>query len=422
MHTLNMYQSNAANAKNFWDGLQIEILNSSQKLSKDNIKTLIEENFVFSLLSRGCSQIELMTFQSLLHISDYGYVITVELSPLEKTISSDFEMNMLAIHKYIKNCLKDSIYAIGPLNENRISIIISSDTDQSGQNVMSNALSLGNALTKELSINLNIYASIGIGKLTSIFSVYTSYVESLSCLHYSSPGQSIHAMDLDYLRKNHHFDYEETEKYMLDAIRLRKVEAYDYFAMLMEWIHPFSDKAKRNRILEIIVLTAHAMHIDNANHMRFYNYLELADELKEYDGTRLIEWTYEKFISITGYVKPHNSIDYSNRIVQTTREYLENHYSKDISLEEVAAQVNISPQYFSKLIKKTTGFNFIDWLSTLRVKKAKELLSDPNLTVKEVCFMVGYKDPNYFSRIFKKRIGITPSEYIKHSSNLNNKN
>jgi two-component system response regulator YesN len=101
-----------------------------------------------------------------------------------------------------------------------------------------------------------------------------------------------------------------------------------------------------------------------------------------------------------------------------TKEFLESHYTDDISLENMAAHVNISPQYFSKLIKKTTGFNFIDWLSMLRIKKAKELLTNSNLSVKEVCFMVGYKDPNYFSRIFKKSIGITPSEYVKVNSNI----
>jgi two-component system response regulator YesN len=136
-------------------------------------------------------------------------------------------------------------------------------------------------------------------------------------------------------------------------------------------------------------------------------------ELMEISQDKLLEWAFQSFICITGYVKPQNSIDYSNRIVQATKEYLETHYAEDISLDYIAEQVNISPQYFSKLIKKSTGYNFIDWLSILRVKKAKELLTNSNFTVKEVCFMVGYKDPNYFSRIFKKRIGITPSEYIK---------
>jgi two-component system response regulator YesN len=141
----------------------------------------------------------------------------------------------------------------------------------------------------------------------------------------------------------------------------------------------------------------------------------------ELEGNELIEFAFQSFIYITSYVKPQTTIDYTNHIVKATREYLENHYADDISLEDMASQVNISPQYFSKLIKKTTGFNFIDWLSMLRVRKAKELLTDSSLTVKEVCFMVGYKDPNYFSRIFKKRIGITPSEYVKTSSYLNNK-
>jgi two-component system response regulator YesN len=189
----------------------------------------------------------------------------------------------------------------------------------------------------------------------------------------------------------------------------------------MDNIRSYNDETKRNKILEILVLSNHTMSLDSQEEVKFIDYTNIAKELMDLEGDALIESAYKNFISITSYVKPQSNIDYSNHIVKATKEYLENHYDQDISLEDVAEQVNISPQYFSKLIKKTTGYNFIDWLSMLRVKKAKELLTNSNLTVKEVCFMVGYKDPNYFSRIFKKRIGITPSEYIKTSSYFNNK-
>ena len=181
----------------------------------------------------------------------------------------------------------------------------------------------------------------------------------------------------------------------------------------MDQIRSYSDESRRNKILEILVLASHAMRLDDQNEFTLTDCTDIARELLAVSGDLLIEIAYKHFIFMTSFVKPQSNIDYSNQIVQVTQEYLENHYAEDISLEDVAEQVNISPQYFSKLIKKTTGFNFIDWLSMLRVKKAKELLTNSNLTVKEVCFMVGYKDPNYFSRIFKKRIGITPSEYVK---------
>ena len=70
-------------------------------------------------------------------------------------------------------------------------------------------------------------------------------------------------------------------------------------------------------------------------------------------GQQLIEWAFQQFLDITGQVKKRNTIDYSNKIVQATKEYLEAHYTEEISLEDVAEYVNIGPQYFSKLIKET---------------------------------------------------------------------
>jgi two-component system response regulator YesN len=73
--------------------------------------------------------------------------------------------------------------------------------------------------------------------------------------------------------------------------------------------------------------------------------------------------------------------------------------------------VDISPYYFSKLFKEETGENFIECLTNIRIEKAKQLLQNKEVSIKNICVETGYSDPNYFSRIFKKQVGITPTEY-----------
>ena len=75
---------------------------------------------------------------------------------------------------------------------------------------------------------------------------------------------------------------------------------------------------------------------------------------------------------------------------------------------------NIYPViYFSTLFKKETGQNFTDYLTELRINKAKELLSGDKVSVQDVAEMVGYSDLKYFSRLFKKTTGVSPSDYKK---------
>ncbi len=92
-------------------------------------------------------------------------------------------------------------------------------------------------------------------------------------------------------------------------------------------------------------------------------------------------------------------------------DYLERNYQRNISLEDTAERIQISPFYLSKLFKKSVGENFVNYLTAVRIRKAKEFLTDPHYTIKDVCYQVGYKDPNYFARVFKKTCGITPSQY-----------
>ena len=103
--------------------------------------------------------------------------------------------------------------------------------------------------------------------------------------------------------------------------------------------------------------------------------------------------------------------EYSNSVIERAKEYIEKNFKKDISLDEVSQEVDMSSYYFSKLFKEVSGYNFIEYVTNMRIDRAKELLSDGRLSMKEICMEVGYGDPNYFSRIFKKCVGVTPTEF-----------
>lgn len=101
-----------------------------------------------------------------------------------------------------------------------------------------------------------------------------------------------------------------------------------------------------------------------------------------------------------------------NRILaEQIREYIEKHYMEDICLQDVAAQFHYSDAYFCRFFKQNFDKNFIVYLSELRIEKAKELLADVTVNVKEIGQKVGYRDSSYFTKVFKRIVGVTPSEY-----------
>lgn len=100
-----------------------------------------------------------------------------------------------------------------------------------------------------------------------------------------------------------------------------------------------------------------------------------------------------------------------NAIVFSAKKFIIDNYNNDITLEDVAAHVFLSPVYFSRLFKQKAGENFIDFLLKTRMEKAKEILLKPEYKIYEICSMVGYKSTKYFYRLFKNYTGSTPTEY-----------
>lgn len=92
-------------------------------------------------------------------------------------------------------------------------------------------------------------------------------------------------------------------------------------------------------------------------------------------------------------------------------DYIEENYVKDISLSDVAGALRYSDPYFCKIFKDCFGKSFILYLTELRIEKSKELLVDLTVNVKDISEKVGFRDSNYYAKVFKRMEGMTPSEY-----------
>lgn len=100
-----------------------------------------------------------------------------------------------------------------------------------------------------------------------------------------------------------------------------------------------------------------------------------------------------------------------NHYVQEALQYLETHYEENFSLQDISIQLNIERSYLYRLFKASVGVSMKDYLLDLRISRACSLLSDTNLSISDIARSVGYDDPLYFSKLFKKKKRCAPSRY-----------
>jgi YesN/AraC family two-component response regulator len=99
--------------------------------------------------------------------------------------------------------------------------------------------------------------------------------------------------------------------------------------------------------------------------------------------------------------------------------YVAEHQAEPLSLNEAARALHVSTFYFCKMFKKSTGLTFTDYLSRVRVERAKTLLLDPNVRISEAAFAVGFGSLTHFNRCFRKLVGQSPSDYREGISRAN---
>lgn len=106
-----------------------------------------------------------------------------------------------------------------------------------------------------------------------------------------------------------------------------------------------------------------------------------------------------------------NENAFAGELVGRIKSYIQEHFAENLTLGVLSERFYVSPSYLSRLFKKKTGINFIDYLTLLRIGKAKEYLTRTSRKIYHISEMIGYENPRYFARLFKEETGLTPQEY-----------
>lgn len=380
---------------------------------------IMETGFVYSLILFDYNK-ELVNYKNLFDFKEEGgYIFTVEFVD-ERSDGAvgdklGISLQSMQFYPYFTDTVKSlSKCIVGPLMLNRIVVVVPSDpcTDEFGCRL--EAVSLAENLVQRLSEKMNCGIRIGIGKIYRRFDMLAaSYEESLKALRYLQGEGIMHFMDIMARTAEVGNEYPEYKEKLL----LAKVSAGDAgessnaFGCIFDWLtQEYKEQPLKikNKLLELIFLVQHMSWEYEPGSTTGGDLLE--EMLSISDLSELRFWCKNRIENVVNQVNSYRDTK-AGGLTKRAKEYIKANYSNAIMLEDVAREINISPQYLSKLFKEETGENFIDYLTGIRIRIAKNLLESDEMSIKEICYSIGYSDPNYFSRTFKKIVGSTPTEY-----------
>ena len=380
---------------------------------------IIESGAIYAILFQEESQGELERYNELLDInSEYGYMMVLEYgdsiegNDLSNAVGSSIKAQNFSytIREIIKQYF-ECVVGANMINKTIIFVPYKVSLMEYGERI--NIIERARQMLYELEERIEATFRLGIGNVKGSDHLVDSYREAVKAMK-NSKAKVIHFKDLA-INFNRGQSYPlEIEQGILGAIKLGKLqEAKEQSELYFDWIiknYKDCESDIKIKILELVLYSERKTFLSKGMAYGFTerrNYLEELMSIQ--DGIELKKWFIYKITEACNKVVAQRK-EHSNDCIERAKDYIKSYYYKDISLEEVSREVDISPYYFSKLFKEVTGENFIDYLTGLRIEMAKILLTKGK-TIKETGIEVGYSDPNYFSRIFKKSVGVTPTEF-----------
>ncbi len=402
-----------------------EEFNKLKKLFEQNIPVL-KEKFLYDLIYELYADNEdLLPRAELLGIDiSLFLLLVVEIDIDENAIISQYDRNLyqFGIINTFVDVFSDSFEVTDiPLNDRGVAFILEIKDNKGYLEQINNKCDyLQELLTNCFGITVTIAVSTEGREIMQLPERYNQCVEALERKFYIGDNTVIYHEDIKGFFK--YADYaplEKHQKLLLEGIKTgngamvsQKIEdIFEYINSIenidMNYLKNYCWNIITyvNNIRLSVAQASNDRNVEGINILSVHNIINGSQKVEE-----LKELVIEVCRGITTKINNYNNTSIK-LVLRKAVTYIQKHYNDQITLNLVAEHVYVSTSYLSRMFKKELGVNFIDYLNGLRVEKAKELLIDPRYKTYEVAEKVGISDAHYFSRLFKKYEGISPTEF-----------
>jgi two-component system, response regulator YesN len=347
---------------------------------------------------------------SILAIDDYG---SIKDNYKEK----DKQLLNFAVTKVIDEIIQAKTKGISfCMDENEFVFIFNCKVEELG-----GFSKIFESIASELGRLLEVSVSIGISRtISNILEIPSAFKESMNALQYkfyTGRNSILNITDInENINKTGYEDIYETETKIVDMIKLGNI--MEVQKVTVEMFKPLKVTNKyrieyvQNVCSEIILIVSRAMYESGENLDDITgNKVKILDAIRSMENIfRLESYMEDILCQIAKYFSKKHTRK-NNKVVSDIKDIICKEYMKDISVNKLAQMVYLSPNYISLIFKKETGETITDYLTSIRIDRAKSLLKDTELLIQQVSEMVGYDDASYFSKVFKKVTGIHPLKY-----------
>lgn len=346
-----------------------------------------------------------------------GYVMSMIIPNYGDTadIGNEIEKNKMC--KNICNFITDELMNIctcivSPIINGKVSACILMENEMNSYKFKLWVTEIAQFVEKKVENTFHLNLKIGIGQLyTGIEQMTMSYKESVSALLDKTTNINIkYFADLFNISNqiNPFTPYEGEIIKQIEACNLQESKE------IINKIFSQAEQVDSNNMLDMalgFIVVINRSLMGNNFSQNIISLKTAYSELSELNSKeKLKAWLAKEVEFLICHIKRERESKISSLVLNGI-EYINNNYSRDISLENIAEALGVSPYYISRLFKQELKKNFVDYLTDVRIKHALNLLRGKDCSIKELSEKVGYNNPTYFCKVFKRKTGKTIGEY-----------
>ncbi|CUH94337.1 hypothetical protein P22_0403 [Propionispora sp. 2/2-37] len=338
--------------------------------------------------------------------------LTRSASELEKQVFKQ-QIYRLVVQSAGKTAL------VTPFGSDSLVILLHFSGEKTQEEAKEYACRIAGSIQETVFRDMKVHITVGIGRCyEDPRDMYKSYHEALSAQRqrfYLGDHQIIHIEDVPFFQDSpfqYPFQYERT---VMEKVRCgdRRAAKAALRELLQEtFSHRSGLETVKAYVLELLIVLSRSAVEGGANleQLTLLNFTCIQSLTDCATKEHIEQWMMEYVDHFMDNMLENRS-SVNTRLINSACEYILKNFQRNILLEEVAQTVHLSPFYFSRLFKKEKGYNFADFVTRVRLERAKKLLQNQDYTVVRIASEVGYQDASYFCRAFRKACGMTPNQY-----------